>query len=255
MNEPTQQHGGPPSHAKVADSKLADLKLDDLGMSAPDLAPDAECEGAECEGAQFEGAKFERELAERYQRLSLLTLDLAEEAGEAVRDFARVDLGQKRGRFDHGVASMTKAIWAHTVIERLRKGGGEGVSQDNKLASMAALFANQVSDFTDQEFEFSSEEPGASPLPRQERSLTPPGQCAFADQIDVGLEALAAVGEDEQQSDAPPNGDHEPCDQTPSPIHPHPLAGQGEKPLYTEFTAEDAQFLRNREMKNPSIPP
>ena len=66
---------------------------------------------------------FEAALQARYERLSLLTLDLAEEAGEAVRDFSRVDLGRQKGRFDHGVAAMTKAIWAHTVIERLR--GGE----------------------------------------------------------------------------------------------------------------------------------
>ena len=65
---------------------------------------------------------FEAALAARYKRLSLLTLDLAQEAGEAVRDFARVDLGKARGRFDHGVAAMSRAVWAHTVIERLRTG-------------------------------------------------------------------------------------------------------------------------------------
>ena len=65
---------------------------------------------------------FEAALKARYERLSLLTLDLAQEAGEAVRDRARTERGAGPGRFDHGVRAMTKAIWAHTVIERLRTG-------------------------------------------------------------------------------------------------------------------------------------
>ena len=69
-----------------------------------------------------ENSSFQAALNARYEGLSLLTLDIAIEAGESVQEFSRVDLGPKRGRFDHGVASMTKAIWAHTVIERLRGG-------------------------------------------------------------------------------------------------------------------------------------
>ncbi len=75
-----------------------------------------------------EDSDFSAALRTRYEQLSLLTLDLAQEAGEAVRDFSRVDLGPAKGRFDHGIASMTKAIWAHTVIERLRGGEVPNVS-------------------------------------------------------------------------------------------------------------------------------
>ena len=66
-------------------------------------------------------------LQERYQRLSLLTLDLAEEAGgaaqhetpgERMEDFRR----KKPGRFERRIAAMTRAIWAHKEIERLRTG-------------------------------------------------------------------------------------------------------------------------------------
>ncbi len=76
-----------------------------------------------------EETRFEDALRARYERLSLLTLDLAEEAGEAVRSFSYVDRREKPGRFERGVAAMTKAIWAHQSIERLRKGecGGEAV--------------------------------------------------------------------------------------------------------------------------------
>ncbi len=79
-------------------------------------------------------ADFEAALAERYRRLSLLTLDLAEEAGEAARcakahqseevNFLLVDTkGARLAFFDRRLAAMTRAIWAHRVIERLRSGG------------------------------------------------------------------------------------------------------------------------------------
>ena len=48
---------------------------------------------------------FEAELKARYERLSLLTLDLAEEAGRSRQ-----------------VAEMTRAIWVHRTIEKLRTG-------------------------------------------------------------------------------------------------------------------------------------
>ena len=75
-----------------------------------------------------EETSFEAALKARYERLSLLTLDLAQEAGEAVRDRARTERGAGPGRFDHGVRAMTKAIWAHTVIERLRTGKPVAIS-------------------------------------------------------------------------------------------------------------------------------
>jgi|GEM_PF-4163172 len=80
---------------------------------------------------------FETELKARYERLSLLTLDLAEEAGEAARGakahktknhyFSQVDNNTARsGRFEQRIAAMIRAIWAHRVIERLRTGKGSG---------------------------------------------------------------------------------------------------------------------------------
>ena len=80
------------------------------------------------EPASGEETSFEAALKARYERLSLLTLDLAQEAGEAVRDRARTERGAGPGRFDHGVRAMTKAIWAHTVIERLRTGKPVAIS-------------------------------------------------------------------------------------------------------------------------------
>jgi|GEM_PF-5462048 len=64
---------------------------------------------------------FAAKLTARYERLSLLTLDLAEEAGEAAVNWSMVDNDPKRpGRFERRIAAMTKAIWAHQAIERLR---------------------------------------------------------------------------------------------------------------------------------------
>ena len=86
-------------------------------------------------------ADFEAALAERYRRLSLLTLNLAEEAGAAAVNFSLVDTkGVRPAFFDRRPAregaqsldlaafaarAMTRAIWAHRVIERLR-GGAPG---------------------------------------------------------------------------------------------------------------------------------
>jgi len=72
---------------------------------------------------------FEAALKSRYERLSLLTLDMAEEAAMTARDHSRLaspkqvakDLTQQRqGRFEYHIAAMTKAVWAHRVIEQLR---------------------------------------------------------------------------------------------------------------------------------------
>lgn len=69
---------------------------------------------------------FAAALAERYQRLSLLTLDLAEEAGEAAVNFSLVDKADRPSRFERRIGAMTRAIWAHRVIERLRLGRVSG---------------------------------------------------------------------------------------------------------------------------------
>ncbi|MEO0879351.1 MAG: hypothetical protein AAFY22_06505 [Pseudomonadota bacterium] len=68
---------------------------------------------------------FDAARAARYRRLSLLTLDLAEEAGEGARHFSFVDAGpadgKKPGRFERRIAAMTRAIWAHRAIEAMRR--------------------------------------------------------------------------------------------------------------------------------------
>lgn len=73
---------------------------------------------------------FEQARMERYQRLSLLTLDLAEEAGECARSMAYAHNGgtaspkmrRVKSPFTQGMENMSRAIWAHQVIERLRTG-------------------------------------------------------------------------------------------------------------------------------------
>ncbi|NNE42116.1 MAG: hypothetical protein HKN14_14495, partial [Marinicaulis sp.] len=48
---------------------------------------------------------FTAELEERYKRLSLLTLDLAEDAGEAARNMADADKGDKPTWFDRRISA------------------------------------------------------------------------------------------------------------------------------------------------------
>ncbi len=75
-------------------------------------------------------SSFEQARMERYQRLSLLTLDLAEEAGECARSMAYAHNGgtaspkmrRVKSPFTQGMENMSRAIWAHQVIERLRTG-------------------------------------------------------------------------------------------------------------------------------------
>ncbi len=82
--------------------------------------------------------EFERALDERYRRLSLLTLDLAEEAGEAAVNFSLVDTkGVRPAFFDRRLAAMTRAIWAHRVIERLR-GAPAAKAADARIDAKAA---------------------------------------------------------------------------------------------------------------------
>lgn len=62
---------------------------------------------------------FESAKRVRYERLSLLTLDMAEAAGDCARD--------KEGDIDprqvsRAMAAVSRAIWAHQTIERLREG-------------------------------------------------------------------------------------------------------------------------------------
>lgn len=95
------------------------MKIDDHAHRAEDAATHSHTEGS------FEDARMRR-----YERLSLLTLDLAEEAGECARSIGYVESGgttprKQRGakaRFTQGLENMSRAIWAHQVIERLRTG-------------------------------------------------------------------------------------------------------------------------------------
>lgn len=83
-------------------------------------------------------SSFEEARRARYERLSLLTLDLAEEAAHWAKHVSeREDHRPDRARdFARSMASMSKAIWAHQVVERLRTGRGLD-AQD--LAALRAL--------------------------------------------------------------------------------------------------------------------
>ncbi len=99
---------------------------------------DANCHNADCSDPD-DGDGFEAALTARYRRLSLLTLDLAEEAGEAARDFSFVDRENKTGRFERRIAAMTRAIWAHRSIESLRRraeGGAAATKAPRKRANV-----------------------------------------------------------------------------------------------------------------------
>lgn len=95
------------------------MKIDDHAHEAESAATHSYTESS------FEDARMRR-----YERLSLLTLDLAEEAGECARSIGYVESGgttprKQRGakaRFTQGLENMSRAIWAHQVIERLRTG-------------------------------------------------------------------------------------------------------------------------------------
>lgn len=70
---------------------------------------------------------YDEAVQARYERLCLLTLDLAQEAGEAAQDWSQMPVGARAskghdrpGRFDRAVATMTRAIWAHKILDRLR---------------------------------------------------------------------------------------------------------------------------------------
>ncbi len=83
-------------------------------------------------------SSFEEARRARYERLSLLTLDLAEEAAHCAKHVSEwEDHRPDRARdFARSMASMSKAIWAHQVVERLRTGRGLD-AQD--LAALRAL--------------------------------------------------------------------------------------------------------------------
>ena len=64
-------------------------------------------------------ADFESAKRARYERLSLLTLDMAEAAGRCARDHK----GEIDGRaVSRAMAALSRAVWAHQIIERLRQG-------------------------------------------------------------------------------------------------------------------------------------
>ena len=69
---------------------------------------------------------FERALRERYQRLSLLTLDLAQAAGEHAQTVAaHVNKTQSPAHsadLNKAILSVTRLVRAHQTIERLRSG-------------------------------------------------------------------------------------------------------------------------------------
>ena len=75
-------------------------------------APDGAAPGSRGRSGGAPNSDFEAALKARYERLSLLTLDLAEEAA----------LSAKQESTGKRMAQVTRAIWAHQTIERLRCG-------------------------------------------------------------------------------------------------------------------------------------
>ncbi len=73
--------------------------------------------GSTC--AVGEACDFETAKNARYERLSLLTLDMAEAAGKCVRD-KREEIAPCE--INRAIAAVSRAIWAHQIIERLRLG-------------------------------------------------------------------------------------------------------------------------------------
>ena len=70
-------------------------------------------------GPDHQQTDFEAAKRARYERLSLLTLDMAERAGQVANDHSA--LREARG-FNKAMAAMSRAIWAHQIVERLRMG-------------------------------------------------------------------------------------------------------------------------------------
>ena len=60
----------------------------------------------------------EASLAQKHRRISLITADAVEAAANATLDYAHMD----RAAFRQRMACLSKAMWVHSVAERLRKG-------------------------------------------------------------------------------------------------------------------------------------
>ncbi|MEL6790930.1 MAG: hypothetical protein AAFO78_10210 [Pseudomonadota bacterium] len=108
MNEPHNEilarcpHTGNPYHYRKA-ALLGD------GWEPID---DDECEAA---------------LAQKHRRISLITADVVEAAAHATMDYVAVD----RHAFRRRMTCLSKAMWAHSVAERIRKGKGVDDAQLN----------------------------------------------------------------------------------------------------------------------------
>ncbi|MEM9014577.1 MAG: hypothetical protein AAGB02_05660 [Pseudomonadota bacterium] len=80
---------------------------------------------------------FDTALTARYRRLSLLTLGLATEAGQAAANCAHADQSAPSGRFERHTATMARAVWAHRTIEQLRKRHEIGAKTRRQFAAAA----------------------------------------------------------------------------------------------------------------------
>ena len=69
--------------------------------------------------AMGEACDFETAKNVCYERLALLTLDMAEAAGKCVRD-KNEEIAPRE--INRAIAAVSRAIWAHQIIERLRLG-------------------------------------------------------------------------------------------------------------------------------------
>ena len=95
--------------------------------------------------ATGETVDFESAKRARYERLSLLTLDMAERAGQAANEHSA--LREARG-FNKAMAAMSRAIWAHQIIERLRMGKPLSRGELKRLALGSHVFyRNQIDEY------------------------------------------------------------------------------------------------------------
>lgn len=90
-------------------------------------------------------ADFESAKRARYERLSLLTLDMAEAAGRCARDHK----GEIDGRaVSRAMAALSRAVWAHQIIERLRQGRSLSRADLMRLA-LGEAYEDRINPCTD----------------------------------------------------------------------------------------------------------
>ncbi|MEL6790881.1 MAG: hypothetical protein AAGL18_05950 [Pseudomonadota bacterium] len=102
-------------------------------------------------------AECEAALVQRHRRISLITADVVQAAAHATLDYAAID----RKAFGAPTACLSKAIWAHSIAERLRR--GQTVSSSHPGAVMPS--PNQIGALTQSDVDWVHGEPALAPSP------------------------------------------------------------------------------------------